>query len=129
MSAFDWMGEALCAQTDPELFHPDSAGSGYRQAQKTCAACPVRRQCEEHAAQFEGGISRNHRHGMWAGATPNKRASRSAETVRAERDALILRLYDRGGMTPAQIADTAECDVRTVQRVTAAHRKKYGTAA
>ncbi|MEU7156025.1 WhiB family transcriptional regulator [Streptomyces chrestomyceticus] len=77
MSACDWMDEALCAQTDPDLFHPDSTGS-YDTARKLCATCPVRIQCEEHAARVEGDVSRERRHGLWAGHTPYARTKQAA---------------------------------------------------
>ncbi|CAM5683196.1 Transcriptional regulator WhiB [Streptomyces rimosus subsp. rimosus] len=75
MSAFDWMDEALCAQTDPALFHPDRDGS-YSTAAKVCGSCPVREQCAQHAERLEGGVSRALRHGLWAGHTPTPVPSR-----------------------------------------------------
>ncbi|MEV5598423.1 WhiB family transcriptional regulator [Streptomyces sp. NPDC052496] len=82
MSAFDWMDEALCAQTDPALFHPDRDGS-YSTAAKVCGSCPVREQCAQHAERLEGGVSRALRHGLWAGHTPNSRAKQSAPDRKA----------------------------------------------
>ena len=38
--------EALCAQTDPELFFPER-GQPSRKALAVCAACPVRAECRE----------------------------------------------------------------------------------
>lgn len=129
MSAYDWMSEALCAQTDPDLFHPEGSGSGYREAKKICAACPVQRECGEHAAAIEGDFSHRGRHGLWGAELPRKRADRAAANARAERDALIVRLTRQGGRTVAEVAEMAGCDARTVHRVTAAHRAKYGPAA
>ena len=34
-----WMGAALCAETDPELFFPDKGHA--RGAKRVCRACPV----------------------------------------------------------------------------------------
>ena len=46
--ATDWMRNALCAQTDPELFFP-APGMPNRDAKRVCAACPVRAECLEDA--------------------------------------------------------------------------------
>lgn len=70
-----WMDAALCAQTDPELFHPEGKGCSYRDARTVCGRCPVRPQCEAHAQQFEGGQSKAKRHGMWGAQGPNRRAT------------------------------------------------------
>ena len=42
----DWRDEALCAQTDPELWFPDHGGSNTA-AKAICARCPVRVACLE----------------------------------------------------------------------------------
>ncbi|GCD38015.1 transcriptional regulator WhiB [Streptomyces chrestomyceticus JCM 4735] len=123
MSAFDWMDEALCAQTDPDLFHPED-NNRYATARKLCATCPVRTQCEEHAARVEGDVSRERRHGLWAGHTPYARARQATAEPQEgpegdDRDSLIRRLAERGGMTPEQIGTAAGCTARTVQRVLA----------
>lgn len=41
-----WVADALCAQTDPEAFHPTrSDASAAAAAKKVCSRCPVREQC------------------------------------------------------------------------------------
>lgn len=75
---YAWMDDALCAQTDPDAFHPDGPGHGYRAAAKVCGTCPVREACEQHAARLEGTGSHADRHGMWAGAVPRDRSKRAA---------------------------------------------------
>ncbi|MFJ3949024.1 WhiB family transcriptional regulator [Streptomyces libani] len=122
MNAYAWMDDALCAQTDPDAFHPDGPGHGYRAAARVCGACPVRTDCERHAERLEGTGSHADRHGMWAGTVPRARAKRAETAAKDQRDALIIRLHDRGGMSPEEIATAADCDKRTVYRVTAAHR-------
>lgn len=74
-----WMDAALCAQTDPELFHPEGKGCSYRDAQSVCGACPVQPECEAHAQTFEGDASRSLRHGMWGAGSPRKRAANAKE--------------------------------------------------
>ncbi|MFD9192949.1 WhiB family transcriptional regulator [Streptomyces phaeochromogenes] len=69
-----WMDAALCAQTDPELFHPEGKGCSYRDARSVCGACPVQPQCQAYAAQFEGDASKSQRHGMWGARGPQVRA-------------------------------------------------------
>ncbi|GGX02171.1 hypothetical protein GCM10010353_17320 [Streptomyces chryseus] len=63
--AYDWRDDALCAQTDPEIFHPEK-GQSVRAPKAVCAGCDVRRECLEHAlvaAPF----------GIWGGKTPRER--------------------------------------------------------
>ncbi|MFE6482423.1 WhiB family transcriptional regulator [Streptomyces sp. NPDC057757] len=69
-----WMDAALCAQTDPDLFHPEGKGCSYRDARSVCGQCSVRPQCEAHAQVLEGDLSDNYRHGMWGAQLPEKRA-------------------------------------------------------
>ncbi|WP_275462099.1 WhiB family transcriptional regulator [Streptomyces noursei] len=125
MSRYDWMDQALCAQTDPEAFHPEGSGHNYEDARAVCDACPVQRQCGEHADRIEGNTSHRDRHGMWAGRAPRARVPRKAAAsggqatvARNSRNDLILRLASRGGMSTATIAAAAGCDERTVYRVT-----------
>ncbi|TPM82622.1 WhiB family transcriptional regulator [Mesorhizobium sp. B2-3-3] len=64
MNGDAWREEALCRQTDPELFHPE-VGANTVDAKRTCTACPVRRDCLEFALETEqywgvwGGLSQN----------------------------------------------------------------------
>lgn len=43
-----WMQDALCAQSDPDLWFPEPHESA-RAGQKICLSCPVRMQCLEYA--------------------------------------------------------------------------------
>lgn len=60
-----WLAEALCAQTDPETFHPEP-GRSAELAKLVCAACPVRAACLAHALMY------NER-GVWGGTTDSER--------------------------------------------------------
>ena len=62
----DWQKKALCAQTDPELFHPEKGGST-RDAKKVCGACDVRSQC------LESALENDERHGIWGGLSERER--------------------------------------------------------
>src|SRR5579859_6420373 len=48
-----WAGQALCAQTDPDLFFSDSV-TQTEQAKETCRRCPVRAECLSHALEARG---------------------------------------------------------------------------
>lgn len=63
-----WTRDALCAQTDPELFYPDK-GESVRPAKSVCKRCPVRTECLQHA------LDRNEYFGIWGGLSPNERTA------------------------------------------------------
>lgn len=54
-----WVKDALCAQTDPEIFFPEKGGST-RDAKKVCDQCQVRAACEATADYH------HERFGIWA---------------------------------------------------------------
>lgn len=62
----DWQQDALCTQTDPEIFFPEKGGST-RDAKKVCAACDVRSQC------LEAALENDERHGIWGGLSERER--------------------------------------------------------
>jgi len=53
------MDDALCSQSDPEAWFPETGPAVG--ARRICDACPVRRQCLDHA------IAANEQHGIWGG--------------------------------------------------------------
>ena len=61
-----WAEDALCAQTDPELFFPDKGGT-CAPARRVCARCPVRAECLQDALDtgerfgIRGGLSERQR--------------------------------------------------------------------
>jgi len=55
-----FVAEALCAQTDPEIFFPE-LGESTAAARRICWTCPVRRECLSYA------IENNEQHGVWGG--------------------------------------------------------------
>jgi len=61
-----FVAEALCAQTDPELFFPEQ-GESSATARSICKACPARQECLLWA------IQNNENHGVWGGYTPRAR--------------------------------------------------------
>jgi ATP/maltotriose-dependent transcriptional regulator MalT len=130
MRDLDWMGDARCAQVDPDLWHPDGSGSTYGDARRICERCPVQRQCTGFAQESEGSVAHSHRHGLWGGELPKERASNSEPLAfSARRHQEIVRLAVSGGMSPQEIADHVGVTVRTVARVTRAHREQMGVTA
>ncbi|MFE9736170.1 WhiB family transcriptional regulator [Streptomyces sp. NPDC005863] len=129
MSRYDWMDSALCAQTDPELFHIDGSGGSYGQANQICAKCPVARACAAFAIAAEEGSAHHSRFGLYGGMSPRKRVEQEDKRPRRETHATILRLHDRGGFDAYQIAELADVDPRTVWRVVANNRDQLGEAA
>ena len=77
-----WEEKALCAQTDPEIFFPDTA-TERRAAKMVCngngmniAPCPVRLMCLEDA------VDSDERHGVRGGMTEKERRKlRGAKTM------------------------------------------------
>ena len=71
-----WTEEALCAEIDPDLWHPNCKDSEDTEtAIAICKTCPVRYECLEYALSFEGGRSAKQRYGIYGGTTPTRRAS------------------------------------------------------
>ena len=128
MSRYDWMGDALCASSDPALWHQDGSAN-YDKAARVCARCPVQQQCADFAANVEGDGSKRARHGLWAGQSPRQRLAASSHQTRRKNHEEILRLTARGGLDAYQIAELVGVDPRTVWRVTKNHREQLGQAA
>ena len=62
-----WVDDALCAQTDPEIFFP-AKGTATKAAVRICGTCLVRPQCLTEALAGEPSW------GLWGGMTPQQRA-------------------------------------------------------
>jgi len=61
-----WQDRALCAQTDPEAFFPETGGST-REAKRVCRGCEVRAECLEYALEHD------ERFGIWGGLSERER--------------------------------------------------------
>ena len=61
-----WKYDAVCAQTDPEMFFPEKGGST-REAKRVCLSCEVREKCLEYA------IANDERFGIWGGYSERER--------------------------------------------------------
>jgi WhiB family transcriptional regulator, redox-sensing transcriptional regulator len=62
-----WREQALCAQTDPEMFYPANGQIPYA-AKRVCASCLVRSSCLADALARRDSI-----HGVLGGMTPAER--------------------------------------------------------
>ncbi|MEU8829410.1 WhiB family transcriptional regulator [Streptomyces sp900116325] len=71
-----WREDALCRQTDAELFFPERGGST-RDAKGICLACEVRTQCLDFA------LDTGQNHGIWGGVS-ERELRRLARARRAE---------------------------------------------
>lgn len=66
----EWEHAALCAQTDPELFHPNS-GRAPAEAKRICSRCDAQPECLTWALAHE---TRGHdAYGVWGGLTVGER--------------------------------------------------------
>lgn len=70
----DWEAQALCRETDPELFF----GQQYADALTICRRCPVKQDCLEHALTVPD-LS-----GIWGGTTRRERDRLRAATTGQE---------------------------------------------
>jgi WhiB family redox-sensing transcriptional regulator len=61
-----WMQDALCAQTDPDLFFPER-GQPAEPARRICGSCPVAAKCLEYALRNEIW------YGVWGGLAERQR--------------------------------------------------------
>jgi hypothetical protein len=111
------MDDALCAQTDPALWHTEPNSGGYGPAKRICGNCPVRTECAAHAQRLEGTVSHSHRYGAWGGQVPRERAGR-AKSAAEQRAEDARRKHDRG-LGIAEIAAQLDCTERTVHRALA----------
>ena len=69
-----WADQALCAQTDPEVFFPEKGGST-REAKKVCAQCFVQAECLDWA------LTTNERFGIWGGLSERERRKLQGHNV------------------------------------------------
>jgi WhiB family transcriptional regulator, redox-sensing transcriptional regulator len=72
----DWVADALCAQVDLEMHHPEKGGST-RDAKKVCQGCEVRVECLAYALEHD------ERFGVWGGLSERERRRLNGKYVRA----------------------------------------------
>lgn len=117
----DWREEAVCRETDPELFFPTAThGRVYEEqvaaAKAVCARCPVRAQCLQDAlvgipVGIAGGLTEGERR-----ALRRRSGSGDGRTRRVdERREQVRELLGRGRSAP-WLASRVGVSVRTVER-------------
>lgn len=122
MSNHEWTGQADCATSDPDLWFSPNADD-IEEAKRICSSCPVRQQCADRAAEFEGNLSHGYRHGIWAAEDTHERAARSkGQHERSRRAAKIRDDIIAQPDLPADIAaKRANCTVEHVYRIRRLH--------
>jgi WhiB family transcriptional regulator, redox-sensing transcriptional regulator len=112
--SYEWMEQALCAQSDPDLWFPEKGGTS-AEARRICEGCPVLMECIAHTERVEATVGPQE--GAWAGRNRrSRRAASAAKCGREDRDRSIRRLTDEG-LTASEIALKLGCNPRTVTRV------------
>lgn len=112
----EWQGDALCAQSDPELFFPEKGGSPIP-AKKICGSCEVATECLSFA------LANGERFGIWGGLTAKERnlfrrvSAPSQKTAARERRDLQVMKLRAFGRSAVSIARTMDLDERTVHRI------------
>lgn len=61
-----WIDSALCAQVDPDAWHPEKGG-GVSEQKRICARCEVRTDCLAYA------LDNDERFGIWGGLSERER--------------------------------------------------------
>lgn len=74
-----WMGDALCAQVDADIFFPDMGGSTVA-AKRICAQCPVQAKCLSYALSMPS-LSGRPVVGVWGGTNGIERRRLSRRSV------------------------------------------------
>ena len=73
-----WLDAGLCAQTDPEAFHPGKSDTNTA-AKRTCAACDVTAECLAYA------LADPSLEGVWGGTSVRERQAMRRERREARR--------------------------------------------
>lgn len=73
----EWVADARCAQTDPELFFPEKGGSS-KEAKAICARCTVAAECLDYALAYESrgsevGVPTSYPTGIYGGLSARER--------------------------------------------------------
>lgn len=143
----DWFDEAACRGMDSDVFF---SGRGevdkMREAKATCARCPVREPCLEHA------LYNGEREGLWGGVAPRPRVKlREARGISGSRAlvarprrepmvgqpsptdrvraAALVRSLLTAGMSYSQLARSVGVDTSTVSRWAHGHTRPGPDAA
>ena len=87
--------DALCAQTDPEIFFPEKGGSS-KSAKDVCISCPIQNECLQYA------LKANEHFGIWGG-----KSERERRALRIEHKSKVLQA-SRFGLEMSEIATSLD---------------------
>lgn len=109
----EWMDDAVCATTDPEVFFPENLGSA-AEAKKICATCPVVQECLAYA--LENGFD----DGVWGGTAGYERRKIRGRRIpgigrRAQR-IQDMEQFLLAGMSAEEIAESFKCSMDSMLR-------------
>jgi WhiB family redox-sensing transcriptional regulator len=114
-----WVAQAICSQTDPELFWPTKGGSTV-QGKAVCLGCPVIAECLAFA------LEHNEPGGIWGGLTARER-TRLKRTGNAKRTQCARgHFYAKVGRTSQ--GSCRECRRRWEHNYWLGRRQKNGVA-
>lgn len=135
-----WQDEALCRETDPEVFYPEKGGSTTA-AKRVCMGCPVRAECLTEA------LERQERFGIWGGLSERERRKLASGTVvdvpvtitlqtggtplarlTPEQEVAAAGLLDQG-WGAQRIRTELQCSYAALRRFRERHLTKNGAAA
>ena len=81
----DWRDQALCRDTDPDLFFP--VGTTGPALEQIAAAREVCQQCEAQAPCLEFALATNQESGVWGGTSEEERRALRKRWLAAQRKA------------------------------------------
>ena len=116
----EWMANALCRRSDPDLFYPGT-GHSSQEGRAVCARCPVRTECLAYAIEHReyygvwGGLSeRQRRHMRETGGRSVNRTGSDAKQNQG-RTEMVRKLA--ATFSDSEIATQLGCPRRTVMRI------------
>ncbi|MFB7798964.1 WhiB family transcriptional regulator [Isoptericola sp. NPDC056134] len=121
---YDEESQALCSQTDPEVFYP-SQGDHADAAKAVCAECPIRMRCLEVAVANRemwgvwGGTSQQERRRMIAGKPPV--AKKQSARIEVHGTVGGFRRHKRAGEAPC--AECSEAHGSWIEKIQASASK------
>lgn len=128
----EWRLDALCSQTDPELFFPDTTAESAA-AKQICSDCDVRMDCLLWA------LTKGENHGIWGGLTHRERRSLLRQNQASEKQSrprspaviaheeIIFNRHLDGHSVP-ELAAHFEVTERTIYRIINRARQRRASA-
>ncbi|MFD6149424.1 WhiB family transcriptional regulator [Streptomyces sp. NPDC060243] len=130
----NWLHQAACTGTDPELFFPlpsalPGASAQIAEAKRVCAGCPVRVKCLDEALEvgdrdsIRGGFTPEERYKRIGGPRPasarqrsSREDGRTAHELAAKRGAQLVTLLVKDGLSVPDVAERMRVSERAVYR-------------